>query len=668
LQRTIGNQAVLRLLRARADAEARSATEEAPVAEVPKNEKQAQVTTHELTHVVQQTGATSPMIARQVGTTSTTVRFPSVSDDDIKWIDTLTKPPNILEQIDLGFSPTAELRNIGRVESAEKRDVARIEKTMKPGPDRDAAIEKARAAATTQTDSEKQRFQTGRGDRRKEFLNNMRILLGPDPATENHFKAFEPVDGSPGLFLHGDAAARMKEVRAELISKGHDIPDTTVGQALRGRHLGKLPNKGMLGHALGFSIDYNAYANPKISFEQGHERVAMTRLFSGGPTNIKVSQPNPRAFIEQLGKRTTAGEDVEKDVKVQAFLTEFEQQFNLMHAASDQFKQSLPAANLADLRNLKDRYEKALVDLRPVDSNLKALDQKITVARNAARKLISGQLKTKPADVPAEDIDAQEKVAKLLEDRKPLDQQKSVLEAEKEAVRTSLKTTFQPWLTKIQEKIDPLRAAETKAGILLDQIPSEAELNKAVNQLKNIDRLEKQLATVTNAKTSERLNDSINKLRAKIAPLLAQFDSAAGSSGMTPDGKPLSASVRLEQGEKFTEARLRRREIDLWASLAKNLTENTRFVFGDLEDGKSRLRLESMDPSVAQLLGLLDRSDRKTDEGGFFNPDPDTEKRGFNLLFFKTMVKHGFQPGATWQAGSTDPMHFDFVEGWSKLK
>lgn len=98
-------------------------------------------------------------------------------------------------------------------------------------------------------------------------------------------------------------------------------------------------------------------------------------------------------------------------------------------------------------------------------------------------------------------------------------------------------------------------------------------------------------------------------------------------------------------------------------------SENTRFVFGDLDEGKSpRLKLESKDPSVAQLFGLLDEPGRKTDEGGFFNPDPDAEKRGFNFLFFKTMVKHGFEPGATWQHGSTDPMHFDFVEGWQKLK
>ncbi|MGB2940377.1 MAG: hypothetical protein WBD38_08785 [Candidatus Dormiibacterota bacterium] len=49
-------------------------------------------------------------------------------------------------------------------------------------------------------------------------------------------------------------------------------------------------------------------------------------------------------------------------------------------------------------------------------------------------------------------------------------------------------------------------------------------------------------------------------------------------------------------------------------------------------------------------------------ELGFFNPT-DT----FNKEFFKLMMEHGFQPGAAWSPGGTDPMHFDYVAGFDDL-
>jgi hypothetical protein len=149
--------------------------------------------------------------------------------------------------------------------------------------------------------------------------------------------------------------------------------------------------------------------------------------------------------------------------------------------------------------------------------------------------------------------------------------------------------------------------------------------------------------------------------------LLAKFDGALGNAPTTVTGQPLSTSARLEQAQNLRLWLLPRRELGVWTSLATNLAENAGFVFGGLEQGKPQLELKAADPSVAQLLGLLDLSGRKTDEGGFFNPDPEAEKHGFNFLFFKTMVSHGFDPGAAWGHGSTDPMHFDFAEGWNKF-
>jgi hypothetical protein len=43
---------------------------------------------------------------------------------------------------------------------------------------------------------------------------------------------------------------------------------------------------------------------------------------------------------------------------------------------------------------------------------------------------------------------------------------------------------------------------------------------------------------------------------------------------------------------------------------------------------------------------------------GFFNP-----KGAFDLAFFEEMAHSGFWPGATWNFGGADPMHFELVEG-----
>jgi hypothetical protein len=362
-----------------------------------------------------------------------------------------------------------------------------------------------------------------------------------------------------------------------------------------------------------------------------------------------------------------AGEDVEQDAKVKAFLTEFEQQFRLMEAASDRFRQSLPEANLAKLRTLKDRYEKALVALRPVNAGIKTLDGQITRARKTARTVIAKRDKVKSADVAAEDVDAEAKVLELLKARQPLVDKKAPLEAEKEAVRKQLKPVFQPWLDKIQEKIDPIREGAAKEGIALDHVPTKGELETAVRKLKAIDEREKQLLARPTSKSAGRWTSDVSKWQAEIAPLLAEFDKALGAAPTMADGKPLSALARLEQAQRLKPWLLPGKELGVWTSLSRNLAENAHFVFGGLEGGKPQLELKSGDPSVAQLLGVLDLSRRKTDEGGFFNPDPEEERDGFNFLFFKTMVKHGFDPGAAWGHGSTDPMHFDFAEGWRKF-
>jgi hypothetical protein len=50
-------------------------------------------------------------------------------------------------------------------------------------------------------------------------------------------------------------------------------------------------------------------------------------------------------------------------------------------------------------------------------------------------------------------------------------------------------------------------------------------------------------------------------------------------------------------------------------------------------------------------------------EVGFFNP-----KGAFDLEFFEEMAHSGFIPGATWNFGGADPMHFELLEGRDKIR
>jgi hypothetical protein len=75
-------------------------------------------------------------------------------------------------------------------------------------------------------------------------------------------------------------------------------------------------------------------------------------------------------------------------------------------------------------------------------------------------------------------------------------------------------------------------------------------------------------------------------------------------------------------------------------------------------------------PAITQLLGLQSG----TQGGGFFTPSEETGGEaeakkgqmsgghGFNLKFFKSMVRHGFELGVAW-TGSADTMHFELAEG-----
>jgi hypothetical protein len=86
----------------------------------------------------------------------------------------------------------------------------------------------------------------------------------------------------------------------------------------------------------------------------------------------------------------------------------------------------------------------------------------------------------------------------------------------------------------------------------------------------------------------------------------------------------------------------------LWNSMQRlrAALNDPAFVFPEAEGRKG---WEVVDPSASQLLDM-----------GYFNLATQQGKsEAFDLVFMKSMVKHGFELGAAW--GTPDPMHFELI-------
>ena len=154
-----------------------------------------------------------------------------------------------------------------------------------------------------------------------------------------------------------------------------------------------------------------------------------------------------------------------------------------------------------------------------------------------------------------------------------------------------------------------------------------------------------------------RLQEIRDQFRPSIEGLLQPYFekiAAKKASLMKPfSGKSLEDLEKKEQ-QKMKNALS---EVQEFENLEWRLRNDLNFVFGNPKKKKKSDELwlgETDNPSVLQLLNR-----------GFFQNNQDPDGNGFNQEFFRVMIEHGFEPGATW--GSVDSMHFNFAEGLVKL-
>ena len=413
----------------------------------------------------------------------------AIDDADVEWVDGIN-PPGLakwlIPQIDMPYT----------VSTFEKRAEAWVARCEAPALNKVKWIKDAAKKAAAQQTLAKQldldkaeltkvvseystKTTTGRMNYRKSFLRTMRCLLGPDPATRNHFSALEEV--TPGLWLDGAAAARMRQVRTALQAAGHDIPSTDVGQGLRGHHLSK-HQTGWWGHALGFSIDFFAYENPHITDPRTSRLIQM---LTGDADRMKFTDDkgkemdyfSRRAVIKSIGEKSAAGEDPTTDPKFARFLDQVDEQYLRMTEGSRKMQEDtsvLPAENRHQLEQLKhdyvDLYEQILAARSDVATQQKALDaaKKTTRAKLVKVANATGVKAGKIEDATVEaDPDVEPLVKKLAKSRAKKDN----LEVRQKALKDRLPTIFKPWLDRIKKESLDLDAAAAKEGLVAAQLP-----------------------------------------------------------------------------------------------------------------------------------------------------------------------------------------------------
>lgn len=615
----------------------------------------------------------------------------AIDDADVEWVDDLQTPGLagwLMPQIDMTYT----------VRTFEKRAEAWVAACETPARNKVKAIRDPAKKQAAQDTLDKQlaldrtelanvvseftsRTAVGRANYRKAFMRTMRCLLGPDPATKNHFSALEEV--MPGLWLDAEAAGRLRQVRTALQAAGHDLPSTDVGQGLRGHHL-QNHQTGWWGHALGFSIDFFAYENPHITDPRTSRLIEM---LTGDADRMKFTDARGkeldygarRAIIRSIGEKSAAGEDATADPAFARFLDQVDQQYLGMVAGSRKLQEDtavLPAQNRKDLEQLKrdyiDLYEKVADARADVASQEKAL----SAARRATRTKLAKAAAAAGVKAPKIDDAAVEAEPEIADAAKKLGESKTKLDAlvaRQAALKDRLPAIFGPWLDRIKKEFLDLDAAAAKEGVVAGRLPDLKGWR--FNEIEAV--LEQMAAREGQVPEDRRASDpQLKALRARIARDLGKITDALADPAAMAKAPAAEVLARVRVVRSFV---WKRNDRPTMQSLYDGLRGDLTYTLGVIEAVPKQYQRAGGDKHwlrpgygfdqpvpIAQLLEKPGDRNARLRVGGYIRSDND--RAGFNQLFVRTMVQYGWEPGAAWLPGSVDTMHFDFVKAFDRVQ
>ncbi|HUP86657.1 MAG TPA: hypothetical protein VM143_13400 [Acidimicrobiales bacterium] len=330
-----------------------------------------------------------------------------------------------------------------------------------------------------------------RSTNRTTFMRNMRPYLGSDGAIQRLFTDIKPIPGTD-LWAHVSTRERLLAVKADVEEKGSPMPRTSVGQALRGRHLHEDskagPGAGMMTHAMGFAIDWNAYSAPHVLDPKLH--ALFETVTDNGPPAIKAGTWKGRHdAVEAMGKGENPAEG-------EALIATFEKEYERLVTASEKFKTDLPPDSMKPLREV----EEARWAIVTAQKALKA------------EKLRKGRTKESVKKV----ADA---IAAAVAD----------FDAKAAFVRANLATIFEPWTKKLDARLARIEAKANEQDVDLDKLTGAFGFKSLAAELARIDK--KARPHVAKAKAVLRTIRSIETRLHRIAVRIAAAQAWLADSG-----------------------------------------------------------------------------------------------------------------------------------------
>ena len=633
-----------------------------------------QLLAHEITHVVQQSAGLAQSIQRdpddptktsqttQPGTAPAKAAAPD--PDAVEAAARAVDP--FLPQIDLTqqtpLENDAAAQQLVLVAFGGEKGLNDAFETLSPEVkkqvDADATADVARAKRAGQTPDADQVKTANRA----QFLARVRLYFNSWAEVLDHFRAIEQLsDGPVDLFLHRDAKARLQRVLEVLKSKGHALPTIHEGFSLRHKYRSTdsggnpiVEHPGMMIHLMGYAFDASAKSNPRITYgsEQAgglerHDQDLLAVTVGPAAAHMDLGKNNP-GFIEAMGKRT-AGDTVaatdDTDPAAVEYFERFAAQFNQMVQGSQAFTHSLSTAHRDELLKIRNQYFDELRAIRDERKKGAKADAKIIAAHEAQRRALLLRMPALMTEwIAALDKEINAEFAKhpgMSKMRSPAEITRD-LKSKQAEVQQATREEAQAQAAKAQAMAarDAASAARDRAEAAEHHAPSGQAFQKAWEAAQAArQRLSEKMDAV-----AEAIGKELDTRHALEADVKAR--DALATELKASDAPALRGSWAWI--ERLRELRQALAAPDL--STPAGLRAYERLTTGDLSEFTGDAPVDN--PPLLRLLDI-----------GYFNPSG-----AFDLAFFEEAAHSGFWPGASWNFGSVDSMHFELAEGRNSLQ
>ena len=487
---------------------------------------------------------------------------------------------------------------------------------------------------------------------RTQFFVRMRLYFDSWDEMLQHFRDFVRVNrGKVDVVLHSDAARRLERALDVLEKNGHPFPTIGVGFGLRGFHQGDFQTPGFMIHALGYAVDVAASENPKIGFMKPgsgpgrHDPMQIASSIDPARGHMDMG-PNSPATIEAMGKSTEADHTLsaadDKDPKAKEYFDRFQKKFEEMQKGSLGFLGTLSKDHRDKLLQLRQDYFKVLKSLADEKKKGKKSDAKVISALEAERRQLLAVIPTLVTEwITA--IDAE--ISKTLKAHPGMDKMRSPAEVSNDlkSARGNL----------AQAQKNESQAQTVKASALAARDAAKAAFTQAEARERRASggsEFKKALEAANAAR-----ENLFAKMDAIIDPTLDERRRAGELSSATATRDNLATELKSSDDPKLAGA---------WDWIASLKELRKALSAPDLSTPSGLKDFEGLTTGDLQHMAPVDNPPLlRLLEVGFFNP-----KGAFDLEFFEEMAHSGFIPGATWNFGGADPMHFELLEGRDKIR